>query len=957
MKEEEAIYSDDNDFPGDQDFDEKGIYTENKDLYSRSEPIPESKTVPDYILNIKSEFNEQIQESSTDEHQIVSDKYSNLFCNSKRSVKESKNKENFGVLTPTQKIIRSKEDNGEVKKEFLLLDKLTANHLKNKNKCQEIQTTQEFQEFHEFPILLNHPPFGFKYRSDKIHSFNHNLKEGTSSFESKHENEGINLESINPSQSFKISTINNNLNSIQDSVFIRKENLYPKSKSKDPIYFSYINSNKDSQLNTKNHKTKNVSSINNLKRNYYFNINNLKKKNRNFKNKFDNSKISKEEVILKNPREINSDSSFFHLYQPVNNVSIRNHLYSSNANNIHYQNNNTNKKKYDKTINQSNYYTSCKTKSPKINWKRSSPSPDQFIRINSAFKINPRNSCLGYPSQSFQPFSKTNTTNISRRPDKILDNYIKEFEDEFSGYSRDPNSLKLSFKELKELFDRLHLLNSRLKNENQMQLLNKFWKFLGGEKEEYICKEYIHKLLKTILRLSPIRFIAKSQMKKSNESSINNICEDKNINFNQFYKIVNGKIIFNDDNLFLLSEYFKEFYINLLFYLESLKKSNRNSEIKHTELTSYRFSRFNSNSVKKFENNDSNLTRNKLISLSKKKSLGSKQSYPINIKPQNDSFHNKFPTHFSQRKFNEVLPKSSLSYSERNLNLNLNSNSNCNSNTKSNKINNSNKCLNSLLINSSNPPSAQNACSHSGRNSIFKNLDLKNFVSISNNFTKKKSCEKNEINSNRKINNINRENKTKKQQKIVPAAKNFGNTNTDINHIFKNHKVKHQDIYNENLKYPLIENIINREPKIAITKPQSLSQNEIFLEDIEKNLGMMKLNSEYLGQNKNYFSNQIIGDNSINVEKQSDKAPLLFVDIELDNNVSERITVFEGETIDEIAKQFSEKYNLPENKLREVRNLLKKSIEQMIEALLAETNKTEVINEEEHSDEEDKPNV
>lgn len=54
----------------------------------------------------------------------------------------------------------------------------------------------------------------------------------------------------------------------------------------------------------------------------------------------------------------------------------------------------------------------------------------------------------------------------------------------------------------------------------------------------------------------------------------------------------------------------------------------------------------------------------------------------------------------------------------------------------------------------------------------------------------------------------------------------------------------------------------------------------------------------------------------------SDRTPLLFVDVNLGGDASERIVVFEGDTARELALKFCEEHNLDEDTLEKLEELL-----------------------------------
>jgi hypothetical protein len=54
----------------------------------------------------------------------------------------------------------------------------------------------------------------------------------------------------------------------------------------------------------------------------------------------------------------------------------------------------------------------------------------------------------------------------------------------------------------------------------------------------------------------------------------------------------------------------------------------------------------------------------------------------------------------------------------------------------------------------------------------------------------------------------------------------------------------------------------------------------------------------------------------------SDRTPLLFVDVNLGGDASERIIVYEGDTARDLALRFCEEHNLDEDTLEKLEDLL-----------------------------------
>lgn len=58
------------------------------------------------------------------------------------------------------------------------------------------------------------------------------------------------------------------------------------------------------------------------------------------------------------------------------------------------------------------------------------------------------------------------------------------------------------------------------------------------------------------------------------------------------------------------------------------------------------------------------------------------------------------------------------------------------------------------------------------------------------------------------------------------------------------------------------------------------------------------------------------------IDNSNEKTPLLFVDVNLGGESSERIVVFEGDTARDLALRFCEEHNLDEDTLEKLEDLL-----------------------------------
>ena len=73
---------------------------------------------------------------------------------------------------------------------------------------------------------------------------------------------------------------------------------------------------------------------------------------------------------------------------------------------------------------------------------------------------------------------------------------------------------------------------------------------------------------------------------------------------------------------------------------------------------------------------------------------------------------------------------------------------------------------------------------------------------------------------------------------------------------------------------------------------------------------------------------------------KNDKQALLYVDVNLGPNKAERIIVYEGDTAQELARQFANKHNLDENMEQKLTNLLDGQISGLLEKIEEESDAT-----------------
>lgn len=77
-------------------------------------------------------------------------------------------------------------------------------------------------------------------------------------------------------------------------------------------------------------------------------------------------------------------------------------------------------------------------------------------------------------------------------------------------------------------------------------------------------------------------------------------------------------------------------------------------------------------------------------------------------------------------------------------------------------------------------------------------------------------------------------------------------------------------------------------------------------------------------------------------ENSNDKTPLLFVDVNLGGEVSERIVVFEGDTAKDLALKFCEEHNLDEDTLEKLEELLQNQISSVLTKIEEEEQESNV---------------
>lgn len=74
----------------------------------------------------------------------------------------------------------------------------------------------------------------------------------------------------------------------------------------------------------------------------------------------------------------------------------------------------------------------------------------------------------------------------------------------------------------------------------------------------------------------------------------------------------------------------------------------------------------------------------------------------------------------------------------------------------------------------------------------------------------------------------------------------------------------------------------------------------------------------------------------------SDRTPLLFVDVNLGGDASERIVVYEGDTARDLALKFCEEHNLDEDTLEKLEELLQSQISSVLTKIEEEEQESNV---------------
>ena len=158
-----------------------------------------------------------------------------------------------------------------------------------------------------------------------------------------------------------------------------------------------------------------------------------------------------------------------------------------------------------------------------------------------------------------------------------------------------------------------------------------------------------------------------------------------------------------------------------------------------------------------------------------------------------------------------------------------------------------------------------------------------------------------------------------------------------------NEKQSDSSIYKKNKQK--CNKILNKEktPHLNSVIKSKVTNN---IDQSEENHNQDKLNQEA----KN--NDQGISLDSKLMNKEEKKIPLLFVDIEVEDNIAERISVFEGDTIEKLSKVFAEKHHLEGNKIKEITKVLEENIEKLIQKIEF-NNRNEIIKEEQNSSEDD----
>ena len=461
------------------------------------------------------------------------------------------------------------------------------------------------------------------------------------------------------------------------------------------------------------------------------------------------------------------------------------------------------------------------------------------------------------------------------------------------------HSEKITYDQFKKILEKMHFYNSFNDYIKQNKLVKEMWENLGGNNIGYITSTNLLAFLQVIMRLPFNQYSHHKIATYSNASNLSdaqirkeenpiNSIDKESMEGNKYGKLIDGIFVINKNSKIEIANYFKEFYLNRLNYKSISPIKLRK---KDQEFKYQQKSKLNSPNKQKIPISKINLNINK----DKMNNIFSKSLQAKDIKIFQEII----------TKFNNFKSQIQIHQPKKNIKKELK--------------NKSNRFLQS-------------------QNKSILLSDIKNSILEPEYTFFPQTCKyKCKFNNKVDISNLTKSTKFNRQLKFSESEQARKSNSIELK-LDSSHNKKNNQSFNSTFSKKEI-NQDNLEVKM---------QSELI--DNKLNIGKTVIPRSKLSTENGDASNQDKLNTKLATEKG--KNPMLFVDIDIGNGIIERLSVFEGDTVEILSSQFALRHNLSEEKRNEIQKLLEESIKKVIADIIKEESKNNVIQEENSQDDE-----